>query len=350
MPTTDASRSSPPADELATAEPPRRPMPAGHVLVVALVALAIGSLLNAKGMLKTASSQNLDSSRRPVALFFTHPLYDLSHFFHTDRPRAALQDLIGRSDDDQIAKIGGPSPTTTTVAPVAAGTTSTTAPAPVGFTRTNPLRVYVAGDSLAATPGQSIVTQAAQTGVITVLDPNVDYRISTGLSRPDVFDWPTHVLQVSQALGPHAVVLTFGANDDQSVQSPDGKIHRFGGDAWKAEYARRVGGLMDAVVAQGREVFWVGIPVVRDPARSARYELIDEIYAQQAALRPGKVFFVDTRLLFVDATGQYADYLPDGSGQLIRMRAADGIHFERAGGNRIAAAVIDAIRHTFVFG
>src|ERR1700737_1481329 len=116
---TSTTRSAPPSARR-TGEPPRDPMPAGHVIVVLAVALLVGSLLNARGMLKTANSLDLDSTRRGLSLVFAKPLYRVAHFLHTDKPRLWIQDVIGRAHDDDIASVAGPSPTTTT----------TTAPAP----------------------------------------------------------------------------------------------------------------------------------------------------------------------------------------------------------------------------
>jgi hypothetical protein len=42
--------------------------------------------------------------------------------------------------------------------------------------------------------------------------------------------------------------------------------------------------------------------------------------------------------------GEYAAYLHDPDGGLERMRQADGIHLTRAGGDRIAARVLEVIR------
>jgi hypothetical protein len=206
--------------------------------------------------------------------------------------------------------------------------------------------MYLAGDSLAATPDQEFLNVVTGMGAIAI--PNgVDFRISTGISRPDVFNWPDHILSEARSQNAGAVVLTFGANDDQAIESPDGKVQRFGTDGWVKEYRRRVGGLMDALAAQGRKVFWIGIPIVRDPARWTHYQLIDQIYRTEAAARPGKVYFLDTTPLFVGPGGGYADYLPDSSGRVTKVRADDGIHFERAGGRRIANALLAKLRSLY---
>jgi hypothetical protein len=59
------------------------------------------------------------------------------------------------------------------------------------------------------------------------------------------------------------------------------------------------------------------------------------------------VFFVDIYPLFQDDKGGYADYLPNDSGDLVRYRADDGIHFTRAGGDLIAEEVFRTIAEHF---
>ena len=50
--------------------------------------------------------------------------------------------------------------------------------------------------------------------------------------------------------------------------------------------------------------------------------------------------YIDTYTMFAGDDGGYAEYLPDGSGRLVKVRAADGVHFERAGGDMIAREVL----------
>ena len=70
--------------------PPRRLWSAGHALVVCVLALAIGLLLNAPGIHKSAYNQP-DGWQRDVALAVTGPLADVSHALLLDRPRTAVQ-------------------------------------------------------------------------------------------------------------------------------------------------------------------------------------------------------------------------------------------------------------------
>jgi hypothetical protein len=321
-------------------DPPRRLMPAGRVWLIGLVCFLVGALLNAPGIRKTALGQDV-GWQRDVATFFADPLYDLSHSLLLDRPRDGLQEVIGRSGQDDV-DFSLPSPTTVPGTP----TTPTTAPKKRAFTPTNQMRLWVGGDSLAITPGESVINQALGTNVIGITDA-VDGHVATGLARPEVFNWPAYLQEVIATHDPDSVVLTIGSNDDQALTG-DGGGQSFGYPDWQDEYRRRVGGLMDQVTGSGdRTLFWVGIPLVRNGARIEGYTLINDIVKSEAAKRPGKVVFVDTVPVLAGPDGAYADYLTNADGTVVQVRAGDGIHFTREGGDRIAAAVLAAMQKTF---
>ena len=321
-------------------EPPRRTTPVGHVLVAMIVALVVGALLNAPGIRKTALGQDV-GIKRDLATFFADPLADVSHSLLLDRPRSALQWAIGRSGNDDV-DLTLPSPTVTTHvgAPVAP-------PPKRAFSPTHQVAMYITGDSLAQTPGESIVNQGLATGVIGLLGP-VDSHVATGLARPEVFNWPGYLAGVIPPLHADAVVLTIGSNDDQTLTG-EGGVGPLGSPQWQTEYRRRVGGLMDSVTGNGTTtLFWVGIPPMANTERfETRYRLINSIVKSEAEKRPGKVVWVDTEAVLSPFGGGYAAYLENPDGTLVQVRTGDGIHFTRAGGDRIAAAVLAAMRKAF---
>ena len=327
----------------ASDEPPRRLMAAGHVIVVGLVCLGLGSLLNAKGIEKTAESQPI-GWRRDVGRFFAEPLADISTVLQTDRPREWLQSALGREGDDDI-NTSLPSPTLVT------GESATTTSIKTEFAPDERMKLWVGGDSLAITPGESVLANfpGASQDVIESVVPQVDGRVATGLARPEVFNWPEHLRAETERLDPDVVVLTIGSNDDQPLTNAPGgaTISPFGEGPWQEEYRRRIGGLMDQVVSEGRTLVLVGVPIVRDPGRSGEYQIINEIYREEAAKRRGRVFYVDIYKLFQDDGGTYADYLPNDSGELVKYRADDGIHFTRAGGDLIAEEVFRTVAENF---
>lgn len=353
----------------------RRLWPAGYAFLILLGALVIGSFLNAQGLRKTAYNME-PGIGRDLAMALTKPLVEVSAFLRLDRPRQGIQEVIGRGGADTIdtavvvfpatpEESGAPDGTeaapgqsTTTggateTAPGKTGGTSTgkaeqAPPAKEAFTPRNRLRVWVAGDSLAITPGQSIERILGANKAINPL--GTDGRVSTGLERPDVFNWFTHIPQELRRLDPEVVVISFGANDDHGYMTglPEGvDVDDFASKAWVKEYRRRVGGLMDSITRGGRLLIWIGVPITRSPEQSERFRVLNTVYQTEAAKRPGKVVFVNTYKLFQDENGNYADYLRKPNGELVHVRAPDGVHFQPEGGDWIAREVLRDIREVY---
>jgi hypothetical protein len=140
------------------------------------------------------------------------------------------------------------------------------------------------------------------------------------------------------------VVTLWGANDGQGIVLPDGTaVQSVSDPRWMTEYRRRVGAVMDQMRADDRLVVWVGLPPMRDAAFGGRMALVNEAAAAEAASRPW-VVLVDTAPLLGGDGGAFADLLPDASGNPTDMRQNDGIHLTRAGGDRLAAHVMDVVR------
>ena len=99
-------------------------------------------------------------------------------------------------------------------------TTSTTTTTPTPSAET-PARVLVVGDSDAGTFGPYLEELLDETGVA---ETTVDYKVSSGLSRPDFFDWPAHLRRQLPDVDPDIVVVTFGGNDAQGMALADGSF------------------------------------------------------------------------------------------------------------------------------
>ena len=318
----------------------RRTWSAGHALVVCVLALAIGLLLNAPGVHKSAYNKP-DGWQRDVAIAFTGPLADLSHALLLDRPRVAVQSVIGRSGADEID--------TEIALPATPKPTAPTAPRKVAFTPTKRLRLWVAGDSLVIVPGFAVVRAAGASPVLESVG-GVDGRVATGLTRPDVFNWFEHVRAQMKVLKPRAVVLGFGGNDDKAYMTglPEGvTIGSYGGSAWRREYARRVGGLMDLINRAGGFVVWIGLPQTQSAEQTRRFDVINAVVQKEALERPGRAAFIDTYTTFAGDDGGYTEYLADPNGSLRKVRAGDGVHFEREGGDIIAREVLKTLNRAY---
>ena len=330
-----------------TAEGGRRLNSAGSAVVVSLVALFIALFLNAPGLHKSASIQPA-GWKRDVALGITGPLESVSSALFLDRPRRALKAALGRSDDDDIdTAVAAPQPKPTTIPP-----TQTPTPAKrARFTPNHKLGVWIAGDSLVIVPGESLLREVAGNKAIGAVE-GIDGRIASGLERPDVFNWFTHVSDVMEQDKPRAAVLMFGGNDDHNFMTgiPEGhEVGTFGSPSWRAEYRRRVATVMDTVTRNGGYLVWVGLPITRDSDQTQRFDVINSIVQTEAAKRKGRVSYLDTYFFFAGDNGGYAQYLEDSTGKLVKMRADDGVHFERPAGDLIAQKVLDQLEEHYDF-
>jgi hypothetical protein len=341
----------------------RRTFSAGHALVVAALALLIGSLLNAPHMHKTAFNQPA-GWKRDAALAITGPLADVSHALLLDRPRKGLQWAVGRSGEDRIdtavtftppppSRPAAKTPKPTKVRPTS-GHPAKPPPKPPkeAFSPKRKLRLWIAGDSLVITPGWAIIRAAGRARAIqsVPVGDGPDGQVATGLERPDVFNWFREVAKQVRKLKPHAVVLDFGGNDDHGYMTglPKGtSIGDFGSATWRAEYGRRVGGMMDIANRAGAFVVWIGLPITRSDAQTNRFDVINSVVETEARKRKGRVAFIDTYTTFASESGGFAQYLTDSSGKKVLVRAPDGVHFERAGGDMIARMVLHALNQEF---
>ena len=215
-------------------------------------------------------------------------------------------------------------------------------------TATNKAVLYIAGDSDAGTFGPYLDKLMKQTGMV---ETHLDYKVSSGLSRPDFFDWPAHFAQQIPAVNPDIVVITFGGNDAQGLRNLDttwAVQHSPGGtgdDAdWRAEYGKRVGAAMDYLGGDNRTLIWVGIPNDNSPEVTARLQVQNEVVMAEAAKRP-KVVFIDTWKRFSGLSGGYAEVVQDPrDGQFKAVRREDGFHLNTVGAEILALDIAEAIR------
>ena len=180
------------------------------------------------------------------------------------------------------------------VVPVSTSTTTTELKPKAKTTPSaaTPAELYIAGDSDAGTFAPYLDKLMRQTGMVKT---TLDYKVSSGLSRPDFFDWPAHFAKQIPAVNPDIVVVTFGGNDAQGLRNVDktwAVQHSpgSGGDDadWRAEYGKRVGAAMDYLGGDNRTLIWVGIPNDDDPLNTARLQVQNEVVVAEAAKRPDR--------------------------------------------------------------
>ncbi len=247
------------------------------------------------------------------------------------------------------AGVAAPSATGAVTEPTAAPTTAATPTTSGVPTVDHPAKLYIAGDSDAGVFGPYLERLLKPTKLVAI---TLDYTSSTGLARPDFYDWPGHLATKIPEVDPSIVVVTFGGNDSQGLTDSTGKFifSEPTGDptkdvGWRAEYSKRVARVMDLLAADGRTLIWVGIPNDNDAGVTAKLQVQDEVVREQVAAHPG-VQFVDTWKRFSGRNGGWAEYVVDprdGEGKAVRRE--DGFHLNVTGAEILALDIAEVIKN-----
>jgi hypothetical protein len=163
-------------------------------------------------------------------------------------------------------------------------------------------------------------------------------RHSTGLARPDYFDWPKKAQELADEFQPDLVIAQYGGNDGQGVTNHAGKgLARFGTDEWEEIYSSRVTGVVQAMRDRGATVIVLGMPVMKKKTFRKKIERINTV--TRAAVEAAGATFVDTVPMTADEKGAYRRRAKV-DGRLRIIRATDGIHMTAHGAAMVSREVI----------
>jgi hypothetical protein len=352
MATTDTDIADPPVDVSGPAHAPaeiegRWLAPAGRGIAIVFLALLLAILLDADS-LATSIGQEPFGASRSIKLALVHPVRDISHWTGLNLPVKLVNHIFkgghhqhplkGAPRPHSPGRVGPPGGPQGLAAPPPA-TTTTTLPARRPPTPLQPLKVWMAGDSLMGTISESFSGLVKSDARFNVSN---DYRIGTGLARPDVFNWPDRISQEVAAVNPDVVVLSFGANDDQDMAANGRRVALLSPE-WQVEYANRINQILSVVATGNRQVIWLGMPAVRRPRLNHTKDVMNGLVKVAAATRPN-VTYVDMGPVFDTPDGGYTTYLNDASGKPVAVREADGIHLTLSGANRLSPAILVPIQ------
>ena len=330
-----------------TRGPNRRTVPAGKALVVMLVCLLAWLSLDATALRRAAEVSPI-GARRTAALLFLRPLASISAFAQLDHLRNGIARAAGQDTSAGPGSVSiEPVPVTSPDAGGQQQETPANADAPLPPpTRDHPLRIAVVGDSFASGVG-SAMERALNPRSVDVQARGV---ISTGLTRPDYFNWRSGLQDILDRYRPGVVVVMLGGNDAQTMTVPGGgaPIPLEQQDKWRQTYAQRVQQLVGITSQAGARLVWVGLPPMRDINRDHQAHRLDEIYRQVASTTPGAAY-VNSLQIFAKPGAGYAAYLPDDSGKQQLVRESDGEHFTSLGYDWVAAGVIATLEKRWDF-
>jgi lysophospholipase L1-like esterase len=317
-----------------------------YALAVSVAAFLVWLVFDAPTLQHNAQAQPV-GARRTVSLDTLGPLALLSRGLQLSHVVSVADGAMGRNGNTPgngsgpvtIGPVGHhphvnhPS-TTVAPGPTASTTTTTTVPGDQRPTAADPLRVLIIGDSLGLDLGNSLQNSLANTGVVSA---TLDGKESTGLTRPDYYNWPAELQSDMSRIDPQVVVVMIGANDPQDFPGPPDVP--YGSAQWNQIYGQRVSQFMHIATQNGGKLIWVGMPPMQDPGRNAAMQNLNGIVADQAAKAPNVAFLSSSHLL----GGPQAAYTPylEVNGQEVNVREPDGTHIAPGGGDLLAQAVMN---------
>ncbi len=168
----------------------------------------------------------------------------------------------------------------------------------------------------------------------------------TGFSRRRYIGRARELEPLLTSIKPDIVLITVGAKDAIASILEGNKKHRFGSDRWKQIYSQRLDAILRRLKKQKTAVYWIGLPIMRDPAFNENMNTLNEMFREKAHLN--NIKFIDTWNGFVDQYGNFSPYGPDLDGRVLRLRDKDGIRFTGTGYRKLAHYVEREIRRDLI--
>ena len=166
---------------------------------------------------------------------------------------------------------------------------------------------------------------------------------SSGLARPDYFDWPREAARLHGSFSPDVSVVMFGGNDGMGLymgKKADPKWIRPDDEAWDLEYRRRVAALADILAPGSEQLIWIGMPAVEDAKLNGRVKRMNVAFEAEMSARANG-HYLDTWPLLTD-DGKYTARI-QLEGKRVRVRAPDGVHLTPAGAKYLVEHVAERI-------
>jgi hypothetical protein len=172
-------------------------------------------------------------------------------------------------------------------------------------------------------------------------------QYSTGLCRPDYFDWNKKLKELIDSFKPDMVIGQWGENDCQGMGNLDGSFHsKFGSAEWDSEYGKRVTTLVQMMEAAGAEAVLIGVPIMRAKKLSQQVDRLNKV--SKTATEAAGGTYISTWHITADSEGKYRGAVQIG-GKEKMIRAGDGIHLSNYGAEYVAGEIIKKLGESFPF-
>jgi hypothetical protein len=197
-------------------------------------------------------------------------------------------------------------------------------------------QIFVLGDSFAAGLWSGVSRSIDGDMRISL---NGRYKEDSGLSRPEYYDWNGALPKILDSNKIDIAIVMLGSNDAQPIR--DGAMrYAFDTPEWRAAYIKQVDELIASLKSAGAAVYWMEMPPMEADKYDESMKIVSAIHKERAAA--AGIRFVATRAELLD-NGKYSDSGFDDTGEFVRLRSRDGVHFLKEGNNKLASMVMAVI-------
>jgi lysophospholipase L1-like esterase len=205
--------------------------------------------------------------------------------------------------------------------------------------RNGRLSLLATGDSMIQIIDALLGRRLQTTGIAV----HSDARISTGITKPFLLDWPLHARVQARQLRPDVTVVFIGANDGFPLRSRSGRRVLCCGRGWAKAYARKASGMMSSYARHGAgTVYWATLPAPRDARFRHIYRAVNAALRDAARRHPGEVHIVPLARRFTP--GYRFRQSMRWQGRVVSVRQGDGIHLNVTGASIAATIIVRAMR------
>lgn len=198
------------------------------------------------------------------------------------------------------------------------------------------MTILLTGDSLMESLGPELKQALAGYEGLTVIPIG---KKSTGLSRPDFYNWPQVLEQHLQQYSPTVVVMWVGTNDPQNIHGMTG-LGEPCSKAWQRAYLGKLKQIIALTYKYKARLVFMGPPVMdTEPLNSQLFainRLMEWISAKVGA------HFINTRAILSDKEGRYI-HRAEINGKLQDLRTHDHVHITSTGNQIIMQHLLPAI-------
>jgi hypothetical protein len=218
----------------------------------------------------------------------------------------------------------------------------------VVHSRENPLRIYMFGDSQVFSLGSGLSQLAGKNSSV-----SIDFLAvhSSGFVRGDYYNWPSKLADTFRDGSWDGAIMMLGMNDYQSFWNNKGEIMKKGTPEWEAAYKDKCRSLIDIALASVPRLYWLGMPVVRNPVYNKDLAYIDSVQESLAKeYSPDVLVRISLSAIFPGTDKPYTDSLENGAGgKKLRVMKDDGTHYTVEGGQMIMKPLLDRFAKDYLF-